>query len=535
MQTENLTCSKHESNYVALCNQCNEGLCIDCLFDHKSFKDHEYDKLSKLKEKWILDLNKFLGSTKENNSTPANKNKEKANSSNAEILKDALIKLEKIQNELKNTIDGYFNEFRDQLVSILKSDSVSKEAKFNYEYPLKIFPSKKEEVSFFVKELENGNELENYKLLKYFNQNHYKENLEYEKNRMASSDFLDLQIKTPLLLYQSDAITSKLQEFLIQNINFTYENSTIKRLISLEDKKMSSFLPWFFENTNFLLIYEVKEKKIFQYQIKDFLVPFNHRCIVTRNNTIYLLGGIKPDTEKPTNELFVFDSKNNTMRAKFNMKEPRYGHALCYIPFEKEEFIYCIGGRSSENRLSSVERYNVNENSWKKIQKLNFPRVGCCAASNKKSIFVFGGLSEKDNHNKSIEVYNINDDKWDTFEFKNSVGFDPLIDSSCFFLNESNLVIFGGGKKENHDIFFRNSIIFYNIEQNTMFLSSANKEDFPFYFLGDNITIHDKMIYLMVKLRTESKKFGPFQKAVIGFDFNRNQWKFDQMVEFDQN
>lgn len=532
MQKENLICAKHSNTYIALCYQCNEGLCIDCLFDHKSFKDHEFEKLSKLKEQWISDLNKFQGSIKEFSSTPLHKNKEK---SNAEILKEIISKLEKLQNELKNQIDSYFSEYKEQLISILKSNDSKEIIEFNYDFPPKKFSSKKEELHFFIKRLENGSELENLKLLKYFNQNHYKENFEKERKKLESSDYIDLQIKTPMGLYLNESIFTKIQEVLVQNINFTYDSSTAKRLITLEERKISPLLPWFFENTNFLLIYDVREKKIFQYQLKDFKVPFNHRVVVTKNNAIYLLGGVRPDTETPTNELFLFDGKNNSMRAKFNMKEPRYGHTLCYINIEKDEFIYCIGGRSEENRLNSVERYNINENSWKKMQKMNFARVGCCATGNKKNIYVFGGLSNKDLINKNIEIYYISEDKWDNIEVKNSVCYDPYIDSACFFLNESNIVVFGGAKKDLNDIYFKNQIFFYNIEQNTIFLNPGQKDDFPFCFLGDNITIYDKTLYLMVKLRSESRKYGPFQNAVISFDFNRNQWTFDQMVEFDGN
>ena len=530
---ESLSCIKHASPFVALCIQCNEGLCIDCLFDHKSLKDHEYEKISKLKEKWFSDLNAICFNIKEvkDSSTPNHKKQEK---SNIEILKESLIKLEKIQNDLKLKIDAYFSEYKEQLTSLIKHESVfefNKETlNFNFEFPPKCFPTRKEELSYFVKKLETGTEPEIFQLLKYFNENKYKDFLTNDK---LPSDSLDLHIKTPVHLFSNDGILPKFQEFLTQNVNFAYDVSTIKRLLTIEDKKMSSVLPWFFENSSFLIIYDIREKKIFQYQIKDFIVPFNYRCITTKTNHIYLLGGVKPDTEKATNELFLFDPKNNTMRSKFNMKEPRYGHTLCYTINDKDEFIYSIGGRSDDTRLNSVERYNINENSWKKMQKLNFPRVGASSCSNKHNIYVFGGLSEKDQINKNVEVYDINEDKWEVIEIMNIIGYDPLIDSACIFLNDNDIMIVGGARKENNDVFFTNRINFYNTEQNTIFTNPQFKEDFPFFFLGDNITLYDKNVYMMVKLRSESKKYGPFQKAIISLDFNRNQWKFDQMVEYD--
>ena len=169
--SDNLTCPKHSSPYVALCYQCNEGLCIDCLFEHKSFKDHEYEKLSKLKEKWITDLNKLSISLKEmkESTTPINKNKEKPQ---AEILKESLLKLDKIQAEIKSKIDVFFSEYKQQLTIFLKSDTETKEQQgFNFEFPPSCFSSKKEEIAYFIKKLESDSEADVLKLLKYLNQN----------------------------------------------------------------------------------------------------------------------------------------------------------------------------------------------------------------------------------------------------------------------------------------------------------------------------------------------------------------------------
>jgi len=96
-------------------------------------------------------------------------------------------------------------------------------------------------------------------------------------------------------------------------------------------------------------------------------------------------------------------------------------------------------------------------------------------------------------------------------------------------------LLVGGAKKENNDVYFKNNLYFYNIEQNTVFMNLGFKEDFPFHVLGDLITIFDKNVFMMVKLRSESKKYGPFQKSIISFDLNRNQWRFDQLVEYDIN
>jgi len=225
MQADNLNCLKHSSPFVALCIQCNDGLCIDCLFDHKSFKDHEYEKISKMKEKWILDLNKastFLKEAKE--STPINKNKEK---SHAEILKESLLKIDKLQAEIKNKIDIFFAEYKQQLTAFLKSDSILefKETQiFNYEYPPSCFLSKKEELNYFIKHLESASETDTFKLLKYFNQNKYKDSLDNEKNKGGAQEPLDFQIKTPMHFFCNEAVLFKIQEILTQNISFSYDS-----------------------------------------------------------------------------------------------------------------------------------------------------------------------------------------------------------------------------------------------------------------------------------------------------------------------
>lgn len=183
-------------------------------------------------------------------------------------------------------------------------------------------------------------------------------------------------------------------------------------------------------------------------------------------------------------------------------------------------------------RLSSIERYNVNENTWKLLQKMNNARVGGSACCNQKKIYVFGGIKENETICKSVDIYLINENKWESFNIINDFLYEPTIDSTCHFVTEKEIIIVGGARKENNDVYFTNNVLFLNVEENFVFMSqNTNKQDFPYYFLGDLLTIFEKNIYMLVKMRTESKKYGPFQKALITLDLSRNIWKFDQLIE----
>ncbi|XP_076811834.1 kelch-like protein 23 [Clavelina lepadiformis] len=85
------------------------------------------------------------------------------------------------------------------------------------------------------------------------------------------------------------------------------------------------------------------------------------------------------------------------------MKTCRYG--LTAVVLNNE--IYAIGGHDGSNRLSSVEKYNLDTKTWIDVPSMNEERNGGSACVVDGLIWVFGGFGAK-----TVEFYDLAANKW---------------------------------------------------------------------------------------------------------------------------
>jgi N-acetylneuraminic acid mutarotase len=99
--------------------------------------------------------------------------------------------------------------------------------------------------------------------------------------------------------------------------------------------------------------------------------------------------------------------------------------------------------------LSLCEKFNIQQNKWEFIQRMNIPRNGasCCVFDG--AIFIFGGNSNSSGSLDSIERYSIKDDIWQVMRLRLKI---PVHDTICYNLGGARVLIFGGSSndKENN-------------------------------------------------------------------------------------
>ncbi len=159
------------------------------------------------------------------------------------------------------------------------------------------------------------------------------------------------------------------------------------------------------------------------------------------------------------------------------------------------------------------------------------PRTGGSACCTKDKIFIIGGLLDAEKLVQSVEAYNIPKNICETINIKNSSCFLPCIDSCSLFINENHIMILGGARKHPLDIYFTNNRSFISLEDSIAIENGAFIEDFPHNFLGGYSVIYQKEIYILAKLRRESKNYGPFEQAIIVLDLEKNHWKYEPMID----
>jgi hypothetical protein len=164
-----------------------------------------------------------------------------------------------------------------------------------------------------------------------------------------------------------------------------------------------------------------------------------------------LTGGCKTINDDPTNLTFEINSNNiNDVNILKSMNIKRYGHSSIYL----NHYIYVIGGydhidnsqTSILSTLKSCERFDIRKNKWEHICNLNHPRAFTSSTVIKNNIFIFGGMyNEK--ILSSIEKYDIYNNTWITYHIKL-----PEKLAKTGLINFNNEILILGGITENYNV-----------------------------------------------------------------------------------
>lgn len=75
--------------------------------------------------------------------------------------------------------------------------------------------------------------------------------------------------------------------------------------------------------------------------------------------------------------------------------------------------VFAVGGKSNTNdRLNSVEYYDIFDDKWKYVSPMNRERSSFGAVVHKSRLLVFGGIAADGSVNSSAEYYDISINKW---------------------------------------------------------------------------------------------------------------------------
>ena len=128
-----------------------------------------------------------------------------------------------------------------------------------------------------------------------------------------------------------------------------------------------------------------------------------------------LIGGILNDLEQ-------YDPVTNTWATLASMPTPRAGSAAAVV----DDALYVIGGRTVgggicsgavAGLLATVERYDIDTNTWSAVAPLPSPRSDLEAVAHGGKIFVFGGCSAGvifTGFTNEVDMYDPQTDTWTT-------------------------------------------------------------------------------------------------------------------------
>tara|TARA_B100000683_G_C12503596_1_gene558344 strand:+ start:6 stop:2468 length:2463 start_codon:yes stop_codon:yes gene_type:complete len=159
-------------------------------------------------------------------------------------------------------------------------------------------------------------------------------------------------------------------------------------------------------------------------EINDMTTNRAGHAIVTYDMYIYVLGGcgnldaiLNPTVPSyVTSMCEVYDISENKWNSISKLNTARCLHQAV----QKNGIIYVIGGLTIDGDTNKCEIYDISSGVWSDISNMNNNRASHTAVVHDNFIFVFGGWntdasdSNKKNTLTSIEVYNINNKTWTT-------------------------------------------------------------------------------------------------------------------------
>jgi len=174
-------------------------------------------------------------------------------------------------------------------------------------------------------------------------------------------------------------------------------------------------------------------------------LPYLSSQWITFNKRLFLFGGISHDLLQFFPEVYEVDLKTGGLipRDSFIDKEGRFYFGLAkYSP----SYIIMAGGRNNVF-LSSVHRYNVEENRWERLPNMKSKRCGPAAVvMNDEMLFVFQGNNGETylNSVEKLELRNLKS-AWEIIKIKDPENvITPRAFQNAVQIDNDSIFIFGG-------------------------------------------------------------------------------------------
>lgn len=152
-------------------------------------------------------------------------------------------------------------------------------------------------------------------------------------------------------------------------------------------------------------------------------------------NRLYVVGGFTADTNRPTDEVQVYDLQTHQWNIANPLPNPRGGHVAVVL----DEKIHLFGGGNSVSTIADHSEYDPSSNTWRELAPL--PRAAGSPAGvvAEGKIYVIGGRSGNSDFG-DVYIYDPETDAWSTgpsIEPRGTAGAIVYCDGIYLFGGES--------------------------------------------------------------------------------------------------
>lgn len=493
-QRQYSTCTQHLGEVLRFfCNTCGQGLCAECIIAHSGHIFVKYDESVQVLKNKAEEVRKAIGDV-----TRLVEEREK------DTL-ESLQKLDSKASEEINKIDIEFDALkvalsarRTELIEQFHRVVSIEEAKIAHEVEAVMTVEaecmrQKRNLSEFVSELGNITDMDvaNRGLMNSINE--LAEEINALEAKIQGESGLDL---CP-------------PEFIMPVRQYKAQIDSVGKVVSdrTDMYEIQQPLLCFFGDKNQVMTLDLTTK---QWDLRTLFsqYEFNYyaAAVTLPDGSALITGGGSSST--------VLLYKDRKIIKKTNMAQVRKEHASVYL----SGCVYVIGGYDGQTGrfLREGERYNLLRDEWRMITPMNVARCAFSAtAVNNKSVYIFGGY-DGTIRLSSIEKYDPDEDTWQLMPFTLR---SPLSNSACFSPRKNQVIVLGGGlstgfslnvqqldtetgqwlslppMNEGRDL--RNKVCYYegkvycvggyNFKAEALAVETCEWEELPNYLVGDNL------------------------------------------------
>uniref|UniRef100_A0A1A8HSR0 Kelch-like 40b n=2 Tax=Nothobranchius kuhntae TaxID=321403 RepID=A0A1A8HSR0_NOTKU len=128
-------------------------------------------------------------------------------------------------------------------------------------------------------------------------------------------------------------------------------------------------------------------------------------------NSIFVLGGKDLKEENILDSVLVYDRQSFKWGESESLPYPVYGHST----ISHNDVVYVIGGKGDKSCLKDMCAYDAKRFQWKQLAPMKTARSLFGATLHKDQIYVAAGVTD-DGLTDSVEVYDIATNTWSDFE-----------------------------------------------------------------------------------------------------------------------
>ena len=489
-----LCCQLHPTEVLRFfCNNCNTGICAECIIAHSGHFFVKYDEsvqvLKNKSSEIMRNINGVLAVFDEKEREIGESMRKLESKAAAEVAKidSEFDTLQVALDERKTALILQFNR-----IVAIEEEKISREIQkiaFNEEE----LAQQKRTLAVFTAELQTMNDSDVAKRSLSLVFGEFGEQMHVSECRVQME--VNFQLSPP--------------EFVVPVRPYQSQIDSIGKVLidSTDLYEIQQPLLCFFGDKNQVMTFDLTTK---QWDLRTLFsqYEFNYyaAAVTLPDGSALITGGGSSST--------VLHYKDRKATKKASMSQVRKEHASVFLC----GFVYVIGGYDGQTGhfLQEGEKYSPTQDEWTAIAPMNVARCAFSAtAVNSKLIYIFGGY-DGSMRLSSIEKYDPEEDRWMLLPVTLK---SPLSNSACFSPKKNQVIVLGGGLStgfslcvqllniedgkwlalppmtEGRDL--RNKVCYYdskvycvggyNFKAEVLNLATEEWDQLPNYLVGDNL------------------------------------------------